>query len=108
MNKPMDNANSRVGRGFTLVELLVVIAVIAILAALLLPALAKAKDSAKSAACKSNLRQLGLALNMYVNDYDKYPSHYAIYFQGQFRSFYSVRMNWLRPYVEKDSKYMHS
>src|SRR2546426_10169292 len=59
--------------GFTLVELLVVIAVIAILAALLLPALAKAKASAQSAACKSNLRQLGLALNMYVDDWGKYP-----------------------------------
>jgi len=53
---------------FTLVELLVVIAVIAILAALLLPALAKAKASAKCAACKSNLRQLGIALTMYVGD----------------------------------------
>jgi len=55
------------------VELLVVIAVISILAALLLPALAKAKASAKSAASKSNLRQLGLALNMYVDDYNRYP-----------------------------------
>src|SRR5438445_50108 len=59
--------------GFTLVELLVVIAVIAILAALLLPALARAKASAKSAACKSNLRQLGIALTVYVGDYEEYP-----------------------------------
>ncbi|HKS35597.1 MAG TPA: DUF1559 domain-containing protein [Verrucomicrobiae bacterium] len=60
-------------KGFTLIELLVVIAVIAILAALLLPALTKAKASAKSAACKSNLRQLGCALAMYVEDNRKYP-----------------------------------
>jgi len=73
MNKPMENANSRSKVGFTLVELLVVIAVIAILAALLLPALARAKASAQSAACKSNLRQLGIALDMYVDDYSKYP-----------------------------------
>src|SRR3989442_7150034 len=58
---------------FTLVELLVVLAVIAILAALLLPTLARARASARSAACKSNLRQLGLALNMYVHDNGKYP-----------------------------------
>ena len=75
MNRPMHNANSRAALGFTLLELLVVIAVIAILAALLLPALAKAKGSAQSAACKSNLRQLGFALNMYVEDYGEYPGH---------------------------------
>ena len=73
INKPTNNADSRSGRGFTLVELLLVIAVIAVLAALLLPALARAKASAKSAACKSNLRQLGIALTMYVSDYQKYP-----------------------------------
>jgi prepilin-type processing-associated H-X9-DG protein/prepilin-type N-terminal cleavage/methylation domain-containing protein len=67
--------NPRNSRAFTLIELLLVIAIIAILAGLLLPTLAKAKMKAQSAGCQSNLHQMGLSLVMYVNDYQWYPYH---------------------------------
>lgn len=60
--------------GFTLIELLVVIAIIAILAAILFPVFSRAREQARKTACLSNSRQIGLALMMYVQDWDEtYP-----------------------------------
>jgi len=60
--------------GFTLIELLVVIAIIAILAAILFPVFAQAREKARQSTCLSNMKQLGLAMMMYVDDFDEsYP-----------------------------------
>jgi len=63
---------------FTLIELLVVIAIIAILAAMLLPSLSRAKAAGQSAACKSNLHQVGVALKLYTDEFQKFPACAAI------------------------------
>ncbi len=57
--------------GFTLIELLVVIAIIAILAAILFPVFARAREKARQTSCLSNMKQLGLAFDMYCQDYDE-------------------------------------
>jgi len=66
--------SANVTSGFTLVELLVVISVIAILVALLLPVLSRTKAAGLSAACKSNLHQLGIGLALYTTQIQKYPT----------------------------------
>src|SRR4028119_569869 len=57
--------------GFTLIELLIVIAVIAILAALLFPVFARARENARKSSCQSNLKQIGLGLIQYAQDFDE-------------------------------------
>jgi prepilin-type N-terminal cleavage/methylation domain-containing protein len=64
-------AHRKIDRSFTLIEVLIVVAIISILCALLLPALKSSRDSAKRLKCQSNLHQIGLGINMYANDHDQ-------------------------------------
>ena len=98
----------RSDRGFTLIELLVVIAIIAILAAILFPVFARARENARKATCQSNLKQLGTAEMMYVQDYDEtYQISYTIpslAVPGAGGSADGSNVNWwryeLQPYIK--------
>jgi prepilin-type N-terminal cleavage/methylation domain-containing protein/prepilin-type processing-associated H-X9-DG protein len=80
-------------RGFTLIELLVVIAIIAILAAILFPVFAQAREKARQTTCTSNIKNLGLAVMMYVQDYDDtYPPLWYQVGDGHWP-------NTIRPYI---------
>ena len=80
-------------KGFTLIELLVVIAIITILAAILFPVFAQAREKARQATCVSNLKQIGLGVMMYTDDYDEtYPPSYGDWL-GDFSGF-------VEPYIK--------
>jgi len=80
-------------KGFTLIELLVVIAIIGILAAMVFPVFARARESARKAVCLSNIRNVALAVQMYLSDYSAFPPGYETN-QEVLRYFNSVSPRW--------------
>lgn len=90
-------------KAFTLIELLVVIAIISILAAILFPVFARARASARKAACQSNLKQVGLAVTMYIQDYDEtYPIGQFSNVVGAFTTWYGA----IAPYAKSNQVFM--
>jgi len=88
---------------FTLIELLVVVAIIGILAAILFPVFARAREQARKSACMSNLKQIGLGVMMYVQDYDEtYPIAYLSVPSSDSISGYTTSywFNTLQPYTK--------
>ena len=113
----------RDSRGFTLIELLVVIAIIAILAAILFPVFAQARENARKATCQSNLKQIGLGIVQYIQDYDNYacpgeigvnqPSNnawpactqYLDWWSGTTGNYSAMWMDYVYPYMKNTQIY---
>lgn len=89
--------------GFTLIELLVVIAIIAILAAILFPVFARARENARRSSCQSNLKQIGLGVLQYAQDYDELLPNYVrngTSPSNKFISDYTVWADVIQPYIK--------
>jgi len=112
----MKNVRTTARKGFTLIELLVVIAIIAILAAILFPVFAQARESARTASCSSNVKQLSLAVLQYIQDYDeKFPIAQSVLYPatqapdtpwGLWRSHYIGWDKICQPYI-KNTQVFH-
>lgn len=93
--------------GFTLIELLVVIAIIAILAAILFPVFAQARAKARQTACLSNMKQIGMGINMYVQDYDEvYPANNWTYDPNNWCADQGGWMQEIQPYIKNSQVYV--
>ncbi len=102
MKCPIYSTDERCKRhGFTLIELLVVIAIIAILAAILFPVFAKAREKARQTTCASNMKQIGTALMMYVQDYDETMPYGDVYALNSYYDVWTV----LQPYIKNWNVY---